>query len=319
MNIKKISSITRKVGPILNTNENSSQVSIKKIIQQHPDTNRPISDDGITTIELSNLENSYDIPEPHLMQPLNEVLTPEQIDALNDKINNAVKEAGPGTGEAVSAAIKALIEGLREYGITLPYYLGGGHEGIGNGIYNGVDPTWGQETVASGYTTDRYYNSLDCTGLLLWATRNAGITLPAPYEPVNPNDMNTGHIMDITQSCHKIDVREAKPEDIEPGDIVVNEEHVIIILDSYTNENGELVLVTAESSPSEDSSGQVPIPGEEINLEGPYTGGVHIQEYTASEMWDNMYLADDYPDEPVMITSMSELYMLNRTSNQKEV
>ena len=143
------------------------------------------------------------------------------IAAFNSSIKQAVVTAGPGTREGVVAAANALINGLSQYGVKLPYISSTGASGTASGKYEGYGaaPDWGKNgSWYSGYYRRTYYQAgLDCSGLVSWAIHNGGYK----YE-----GLNSGGFLSHVGTSHSFASFRGKP-----GDLVVKDGHIGLILD----------------------------------------------------------------------------------------
>ena len=249
----------------------------------------------------------------HLDTPIKETLTNDEIEEINYSITEAVGRSKMGSGESVAAAAIALIEGLDKYDITLPYYYGGEH---GN-IHYGIDEKFGEQVKGKGKEVIRYYYGMDCTGLIMWAIKNAGIELHSPYlqdkngNPTDPEDMSTTAFLYLTRDDNDIPEK-ARPEikedfsEAKSGDILIKNEHARLVLDTYKDKNGETILICAESTPSEyGTNGKSVIPNGETPYP-PYKGGVHIEEYKESEI--KKYSDDEEGKDGYRVIDMENYY-----------
>ncbi len=197
-----------------------------------------------------------------LSTELTNILSPEDIEEINEKIKYAVESAGPGTGRGVAAAASTLIIELKRKGVLLPYYYGGGHN---YPLTEGIDSTWGKTTYANGERTMRDKNSLDCSGFVAWAINNAGISSPS-Y--VSGTYSNFGEKISFEQAA--------------PGDVLCNGAHIVLVVDSYVDSKDQLHLVCAESTGSGASNASYN--ASSYNKVGNDTcGGVILTDYIKSD------------------------------------
>lgn len=141
------------------------------------------------------------------------------VDAFNQSIKQAVIAAGPGTRAGVVASVNALVNGLSQYGVKLPYISSISSDGsLGKYKGYGVDPVWGTKgTWYSGvYHRNYYQKGLDCSGLVSWAIHNGG------YKYLG---YNSGGFLDNIGVSHSFASFRGQP-----GDIVVKYGHVGIII-----------------------------------------------------------------------------------------
>lgn len=141
------------------------------------------------------------------------------VDSLNASIKQAVVAAGPGTRAGVVAAANALVNGLSQYGVKLPYISSiSSDSSLGKYKGYGVDSKWG--TVGNWYSNvyGRPYNQqgLDCSGLVSWALHNGGF---------NYLEYNSGGYLDNIGVSHSFASFRGQP-----GDLVVKYGHIGIIV-----------------------------------------------------------------------------------------
>lgn len=163
---------------------------------------------------------------------LNTVLNSSQIEEINNGIINSIESAGYGTGDAVAAAATAFIMGLYDNGYYLPYYYGGGHSGYtkdsDNHLTIGINPVFGKTTISTGETTMRNKLSLDCSGFVSWAIKNA---VKSDF-----NGATSGAFVSLGKSISFSEVT--------PGDVFANSGHIILVIKN----NGDGSVITAEST-----------------------------------------------------------------------
>ena len=176
---------------------------------------------------FSDYTNYEDVTR--LSEPLSTVLSTEEIKELNQKINENVDAAGRGTGAGVAAAAVTLITELHKKGILLPYYYKGGHAdfelGVSGDLGSDVDPTGGQK---------RSKKSFDCSGFARWCIEMGGIECPG---------LGAGSFAGLGNVVHSC-------EELEPGSVLDSNSHVVMVLDKYTDANGEWHIICAESTGS---------------------------------------------------------------------
>ena len=160
-----------------------------------------------------------------LSQPIVEAIGQENIDSINNAIIDAVEKAGKCTKTAAAAAGVTLAYNLYELGYRLPYYWGGGHDSL----FLGISTRLGTSATKSCSNTTCYYTyGFDCSGFVNWASNQSlGQTLGV-------------HIYPTSGYERKISFEEA-----EPGDVLANSGHVILII-----ENKGDYLQTLESTGS---------------------------------------------------------------------
>lgn len=184
-------------------------------------------------------------------------LTEEEVAVLNRMVEAAVEVNGKGTGKAVAAAATTLISGLKELGVYIPYYLGGGHMGgdEGTGLYTGVNPNLGAKVSPSGISTLRDVNGYDCSGFIMWAMRTAGIDI---------SHYGSGNAMISGANQSKISETSA-------GDVLARTDggHVIMVLNTY-EKDGVTYVACAESTTSK--------------YGGTDDGGAIFTEYTVEQL-----------------------------------
>ncbi|MDD2207950.1 MAG: NlpC/P60 family protein [Bacilli bacterium] len=145
------------------------------------------------------------------------------VNTLNNYINIQIEAGGKCTSAGVVGAAIGLIHGLHNEGYHLPYYYGGGH-----GTNNGVDLKWGTNIGPSTPTKNGNvyeYSGLDCSGFIAWAMNNAGVSGGGEASTY------TSYGKEITFDA------------LTPGDLLVSEEHVIMVI-----ENKQTYLQCAEAT-----------------------------------------------------------------------
>lgn len=166
--------------------------------------------------------------------PLNTKLNSSQIEEINNSIINSIESAGYGTGDAVAAAATAFIMGLYDSGYYLPYYYGGGHSGYtgdsDNHLTIGINPVFGKTTTSTGESTMRNKLSLDCSGFVSWAIKNA---VKSDFVGATSGAF-VGYGKKISFS------------EVTPGDVFANSGHIILVVKN----NGDGSVITAESTSS---------------------------------------------------------------------
>lgn len=111
----------------------------------------------------------------------------------------------------------------------LPYFWGGGHDHIANGL----DPEWGSQktvTAADSKTTGHSLPySVDCSGYVSWALKNGGYNINAPLEVSGLKAQGS------SSTLKGIDINEVQNGDL--GYLARgNEEHIGIIVNKEGNE-----------------------------------------------------------------------------------
>ncbi len=186
-------------------------------------------------------------------------LTEEEIAVLNRMVEAAVEVNGKGTGKAVAAAATTLISGLKELGVYIPYYLGGGHlggdEGTGLCDMGKINPDLGATVSATGISTLRNVNGYDCSGFAMWAMRAAGIDI---------SHYGSGNAMISGANQSKISETSA-------GDILarIDGGHVMMVLNTYERD-GVTYVACAESTTNK--------------YGGTNSGGAIFTEYTVEQL-----------------------------------
>lgn len=145
------------------------------------------------------------------------------IDSLNSYIKTQIETGGKCTSAGVVGAAIGLIYGLHNGGYHLAYYYGGGH-----GTNNGVDLNWGTYIGPSTPTKNGNvyeYGGLDCSGFIAWAMNTASVS---------------GGGEASTYASYG---KEITYENLTPGDLLVNEEHVVMVI-----ENKQSYLQCAEAT-----------------------------------------------------------------------
>lgn len=181
----------------------------------------------IGTIDLGDLVHGTtgtSLLDKSLLQEIGQ----QGINEINQQLHENVNKYPAGSGNRVAAAAITLINGLRNKGLRLPYFWGGGHGTIADGVpMNLGNPT---KVTASGHSTSGTFQpySFDCSGFVSWALYNGGCKDfqalgSASFEALGPA-IN--------------DIRNAKP-----GDILTKSGHVLMVVQN----NGGKVTI-AESS-----------------------------------------------------------------------
>ena len=164
-------------------------------------------------------------------QSLLSLLGQEKIDAWSQSIKSDAQAAGIGTGGAPAMAAYGLVQGALNEGIVLPYFWGGGH-GV---ISDGVNGSWGSGAVigVAGSSAQPkgsiQASGLDCSGFVSWALKNGGCSNFTPILASSFKDLGPG-----------IDASKAIV-----GDIAASNSHVMIILN---NTGTSLVIAEAKGS-----------------------------------------------------------------------
>lgn len=138
-----------------------------------------------------------------------------KIDLINSQIKSDVDRAGRGTGAGVATAAYDFIKLLMDNGVNMTYTYGGEH-GI---VKEGLQSSWG------------YGNGLDCSSFVSWAMYNGGC------------ENHTTAVVSGVQATYGV---ETTPELLKAGDIVANDEHVMMIISN----SGSSVIVAHASSPT---------------------------------------------------------------------
>ena len=128
-------------------------------------------------------------------------------------------------------AAYGLVQGALNEGFVIPYFWGGGHGNISDGI-NG---SWGAGVAisASGSSAQPagslQPSGLDCSGFVSWALKNAGCTNFSPI--VADSFKSLGPSIDASKAT--------------VGDIAASSTHVMIILN---NTGSELIVAEAKGA-----------------------------------------------------------------------
>lgn len=155
----------------------------------------------------------------------------EKLDAWNASLKSDIQSAGIGSGAAPAMAAYGLIQGALNEGFVIPYFWGGGHGNISDGI-NG---SWGAGVAisASGSSAQPagslQPSGLDCSGFVSWALKNAGCTNFSPI--VADSFKSLGPSIDASKAT--------------VGDIAASSTHVMIILN---NTGSELIVAEAKGA-----------------------------------------------------------------------
>ena len=184
-----------------------------------------VSDNWIQTIDTS--ANSS-IPTAIMSKEIRNYISESEYNQVNQDIKNNVVSAGVGTRSAIVAAAVTPIKYFAEnYGVVIPYAMGGGHyitiTSGGRSInkttttYYGLDPDWGANIggiYVGGYGP--YYNyGPDCSSWVPWVFYNAGISM----QPRLHEFRYLGTVEDMCGSYIA-----------QPGDILENSHHVTVIV-----------------------------------------------------------------------------------------
>ncbi len=223
-----------------------------------------IRNSGKLTNEEVQKGNYFDYSDTtRLSDRLSDVLSPKEIKEINDKIKENVDYAGRGTGAGAAAAATTLIMELKKRGIVLPYYYGGGH----SNRTTGVDKEWGKDVSAAAAGTEyREKWSMDCSGFVCWAMCTAGI------------DETPKLASSYYDASKKIPFSEASP-----GDLLVKSDHVVMVIDSYPDKDGEIHLICAEATGDFATEANYDSDKYSNKVKPDYEGGVILNDYTATE------------------------------------
>lgn len=159
------------------------------------------------------------------------LLGQEKIDSWTASIKSDVQAAGIGSGGAPAMAAYGLVQGALNEGIIIPYFWGGGH----GAISDGVNGSWGSATVitAGGSSAQPagsiQASGLDCSGFVSWALKNGGCSSFTPILASSFKSLGSG-----------IDASKAVT-----GDIAASNTHVMIILN---NTGSSLIIAEAKGS-----------------------------------------------------------------------
>ncbi len=172
------------------------------------------------------------VPTVLLTTPINELMSENEYNDLNELIFDSVKAAGIGTRDAIVAAAVTPIKYLAEnYGVTIPYTYGGGHNNYvptvatGKNIdsstssYFGINPLWGTHVNANVDGKHSDYFGPDCSSWVPWVYTNAGIYLypRKSYTFKDVVDSSDNHAMDGSFIAA-------------PGDLLVSSGHVTVVV-----------------------------------------------------------------------------------------
>lgn len=164
-------------------------------------------------------------------QSLLSLLGQAKIDEWTASIKSDVQAAGIGSGGAPAMAAYGLVQGALNEGIVIPYFWGGGH-GV---IADGINGSWGSaQTIGVGGSSAQPKGStqasgMDCSGFVSWALKNGGCS---SFTPILANDFQSlGPGIDPSQAV--------------TGDIASSSSHVMIILN---NTGTSLVIAEAKGS-----------------------------------------------------------------------
>jgi hypothetical protein len=172
---------------------------------------------------------------------------------FNSAIKSMVMDAGPGTREGVVAAIQALVKGMSQYDVKLPYISSiDGDPSHGKYTGYGVSDDWGKNVNLHSSTYGRYYNQegLDCSGLVSWALHNGGYK----YNSIASTSYD-GKSKAYENISEKISCNNYVGE---PGDLLWHHGHIAMIVDKTENGNylvaeengGENGLIVSEYTTS---------------------------------------------------------------------
>ena len=172
---------------------------------------------------------------------------------FNSAIKSMVMDAGPGTREGVVAAIQALVKGMSQYDVKLPYISSiDGDPSQGKYTGYGVSDDWGKNVNLHSSTYGRYYNQegLDCSGLVSWALHNGGYK----YNSIASTSYD-GKSKAYENISEKISCNNYVGE---PGDLLWHHGHIAMIVDKTENGNylvaeengGENGLIVSEYTTS---------------------------------------------------------------------
>jgi len=146
------------------------------------------------------------------------------VQAFNLSIKQAVMASGPGTRAGVVAAANALINGLSQYGVKLPYISSTGASGTASGKYKeyGVASDWGKtgSWYSAVYNNTYTQTGLDCSGFVSWAIYNAGYVYGYNGQECN----SVCYLRNIGVSHDFASFRG------QPGDLVVENGHIGMII-----------------------------------------------------------------------------------------
>ena len=140
------------------------------------------------------------------------------IEEFNGLIEKNVKDAGFGTRAGVVAAAVTLIAELGDnYDAKVPYFWGGGHGAIASGALG----NWGSNECST-YANGHHYNrcGLDCSGFVAWAIANGGFKVSPAGAASYYSTIGGGKKTSISSSSPTM----------EPGDLIANSHHVVLIV-----------------------------------------------------------------------------------------
>lgn len=181
----------------------------------------------IGTIDLGTLTHGTTgtrLLDKSLLQEIGQ----QGVNEINQQLKDNMNKYPAGSGERVAAAAITLINGLRNKGLRLPYFWGGGHGTISDGLPTTLgNPT---KVTASGHATSGKFQpySFDCSGFVSWAMYNGGCKNFTPRGSGSFKALGPA-ISDITKA--------------KPGDILTKSGHVLMVVQN----NGGKVTI-AESS-----------------------------------------------------------------------
>ncbi len=157
---------------------------------------------------------------------LKKILGSDGMNDLNNYLTSQVESVSD-PGEKVASIGMGLALYLYNEGYRIPYYWGGGHSYIASG----ADPTWGgsaYQTCSPGRCYS--YSGLDCSGFVMWALSNAGCSYPSII--VSPN----------FSSFISRTPKRATLSDLKPGDLLMSEGHVILVV-GYRKDLNRVITV----------------------------------------------------------------------------
>lgn len=153
------------------------------------------------------------------------------IAEFNEYLKSVVEGAGVGTREAVVGSAVTLIGSLANSGLKLPYQWGGKY------YYSGGNPNWGTESSDTEYwcnnyatvygntstcTTNYRWTSFDCSGFVNWAITNG-------FGFNNFNELSNAGAYQVTSFNNTVNL-DANQAVCIPGDVLVNEGHIMLVV-----------------------------------------------------------------------------------------